>query len=188
MNIGLDFDGVLVDCNTLKSVGAKKLFGRRISSVSFSRKQAVSMGFLTAEEYNYLQETIYSDRSFMRYMCEVPNALFCVRNFLSAGHTVRVVTSRSGEKIAIAREWLKNTGLHIPVTGVGSGTSKIIATAGLDLFVDDDLDKLTPLIGAVPRLFLFSPEHDRNTPLTDGIERVSSWNDLHRTVSPSGTP
>ena len=103
---------------------------------------------------------------------------------LRKGHNLSIITSRRERGLELAARWLREQSLDIPIIGVGQGNSKTEAaqTQGLNLFVDDSLDKLIPLIGIVPNLFLFSWEYNAHEQIPEEIKRVFSWEDLYKII------
>lgn len=178
MRIGLDFDGVISDCGDLKCKAAKRLFGVDIPIERFKKELVVGEGILTYEQYRNLQDVIYGTREYGMLMEAVPGVLEGVARLRGDGHEVRVITSRDGEMLVIAREWAERKGLAIDFTGVGHGKSKADAATGLDLYVDDDFDKLEPLVGVVPHRVLFSWGYNRHVDVRDVASRVASWEEL----------
>lgn len=177
MKIGLDFDGVIADCRRLKSYAAEKLYNKWIPPNHFCKEHIIRWGILTAEQYGNLQEAAYGTREIGLHMHPVPGAIRGIRALISEGHTLQVITSRSGKKVDIAREWSEQRGLDIRFTGVGKET-KVKAAANLDVFVDDDLSKLKPLIGIVPNLYLFSWPYNRGDIITKPIRKVVAWREI----------
>ncbi len=183
LNIGLDFDGVISDCGKLKSDAARKLYGVEIPSAQFKKELVVGRGLLTMEQYRRLQQIIYGTRE-VGFLAEpVEGMLTHLPKLLEEGHRIRIVTSRSGDQLDIAREWCGRHGIALDFTGVGYGVSKAGAAAGLDLYVDDDLDKLSPLVGIVPHRFLFDWGYNRHIDETGVARRVASWEELHDRVT-----
>jgi hypothetical protein len=105
-----------------------------------------------------------------------------VRQLQKKGHELQIVTSREPEACDIAREWMTIQKLQLELVGVGYGNSKADATTGFDVYVDDDLDKLEPLVGIVPHLFLFSWGYNQHVNEYGIGERVSSWEELYRNI------
>ncbi|MBI2109478.1 MAG: hypothetical protein HYT93_04945 [Parcubacteria group bacterium] len=182
MNIGLDFDGVISDCAKLKSEGAKRLYGVDIPPEKFKKEIVLGEKYLTEEQYLELQQTIYETREVGFLMEPVAGVLHFLPRLIAGGHTIRIITSRDGEKLNIAKEWSSRQGLELDFIGVGGGTSKAPAAAGLDLFVDDDLDKLEPLVGVVPHLFLFSWGYNTHLAEKNIARRIHSWEELHNII------
>ena len=83
----------------------------------------------------------------------------------------------------IAHEWLMLHKLMLPITSTGFGNSKAEACKGLDVYVDDDLDKLEPLVGIVPHRFLFTWEYNTHTSFDPAIAvRVNSWEQFYTEI------
>lgn len=182
MKIGLDFDGVISDCGKLKSEGANNLYGVNISSGQFQKELVVGKGLLSLEQYQELQRKIYNTKEIGFIMKPVDGMLFYLPKLIADGHTVLVVSSRNETGLEIAKEWAVLRNLTLEFVGVGYGNSKAQATVGLDVYVDDELGKLEPLIGIVPNLFLFS--WDYNQHLSEGgfVKRVFSWEELYHKI------
>lgn len=182
MKIGLDFDGVISDCGRLKSDGAKKLYGVDIPAAKFKKEIVVGEKHLTAEQYRNLQRIIYGTREIGFLMKPVDGVLYYLPRLVAGGHTVLIVTSRGEVELQIAREWSVSHGLQLEFVGVGYNNSKAEAAAGLDFYVDDDLDKLEPLVGVVPHRFLFSWGYNAHVDVGTIAKRVASWEELHRII------
>jgi len=183
MKIGLDFDGVISDCGKLKSDGARKLYGVDIPSAKFKKEIVVGEKHLTAEQYRELQKIIYGTREIGFLMELVDGVIEFLPRLIADGHTVLVVTSRGEVELEIAKEWSVRQGLQLNFVGVGYGNSKADAANGLDFYVDDDLDKLEPLIGIVPHRFLFSWGYNAHVDVGNVAKRVSSWKELYSIVT-----
>ena len=186
MKIGLDFDGVISDCGRLKSDSAKKLYGVDIPPARFKKEIVVGEGHLTMEQYRHLQQIIYGTREVGLLMEPVDDVPRFLPRLIADGHVVLVVTSRSEVKLEIAKEWSLRQGLQLDFIGVGYGNSKANAANGLDLFVDDDLDKLEPLIGIVPHRYLFSWGYNVHVDAGEVAKRIASWKELYRVIQISG--
>lgn len=180
MKIGLDFDGVISDCSELKSRMAKSLYGVDIPPGKFKKEIVVGEKFLTLEQYRSLQKQIYNTREIGLTMKEVPGAISGINTLLKQ-HEVVIITSRETEAADIAREWLMRRDVNIPILSVEYGADKIIAR-DCSVFIDDDMDKLLPLIGHVPNLFLFGWEYNQ-TDSHQEIKRIGSWEEFLQAVS-----
>jgi len=67
-------------------------------------------------------------------------------------------------QLKIAQEWLTQNQLDfLHITGVGYGNSKAFACTGVDIFVDDDSEKLEELVTTVPYRFLFGEQEHNQT-------------------------
>lgn len=184
MKIGLDFDGVIADCGRLKSEAALKLYGVEISPDNFKKELVIEDGLLTLIQYRDIQQQIYGTRELGLLLTPVSGA-FDYLPQLTKDHQVQIVTSRGEAEVAIAQEWLSKhvSGLEIDFVSVGYGNSKADALKGFKVFVDDDLDKLEPLVGVVPHRFLFSWGYNRHISEGNVAQRVESWAELYQRVS-----
>lgn len=184
MKIGLDFDGVVTDCGQLKSDGAKRLYGVDIPSERFKTELVVGEGILTLEQYRELQAQIYGTRELGLLMKPVNGMLEFVSKLQKDGYDLSIVTSRGEKESEIAKEWMLDYGLSLPLIAVGGGSSKADACNGLEVYVDDDLDKLEPLVGVVPHRFLFSWGYNEHIHVPESVaSRVNSWRDFYDKIS-----
>lgn len=184
MKIGLDFDGVVSDCGQLKSDGAKLIYGIDIPPEKFKKELVVDTGILTADQYRHLQRQIYDNPKIGLTMLPVDGALEFVPRLQQEGHDLMVVTSRGESESWIAREWMRQKDLELKLVAVGGGVSKTEACRGLDVYIDDDLDKLEPLVGVVPGRFLFSWGYNQHIEVSPAIaQRVRSWEHFYQEVS-----
>jgi hypothetical protein len=183
MKIGLDFDGVVSDCGKLKSYGAKRLYGVDIPPEKFKKELVVDKGILTIEQYKNLQKQIYGTREIGLQMLPVKGALEFVPKLQREGHDLMIVTSRGKLESEIALEWMGLKGLDLPFLGIGGGVSKANACNGLDVYIDDDLDKLEPLVNVVKNRFLFSHGYNLHVDVSLRVaKRVKSWEDFYNEI------
>jgi uncharacterized HAD superfamily protein len=179
MKIGLDFDGVITDSDKLKAELAFELFGKKIKPEQANKKYLFSNNVLTKEEYTKVQQYAYINDKFHNRLEEIPGAIAGLRSLLEK-HEIKIITSRDGEALRLAKEWLKARDIECEMSGMGYGVSKHSAMTGEDVFVDDDLPKLEQLKGVVGRLILFNSRGIFAEESAEDIlvERVSSWDDL----------
>ena len=183
MKIGLDFDVVISDCGKLKSDVAKILHGLDIPPAKFKKEMVVGEGYLTTEQYRNLQEIIYGTREFGLLMQPVVGMFDYVSKLLALGHSLVIITSRTGKELDVAREWALDKGLSIEFVGIGYGVSKADACTGLDVYIDDDLDKLEPLVDIVPHRFLFSWGYNEYVDEGRVARRIGSWQQFFETIT-----
>lgn len=184
MKIGLDFDGVISDCGRLKSYGAKHLYGVDISPEKFKKEMVVDKGILTLEQYRNVQKQIYGTREIGLTMLPVEGVLEFAPKLQLEGYNLKIITSRGENESKIAREWMNLRGLELPLIGIGGGISKTDACNGLDIYIDDDLDKLEPLIGIVPHRFLFSWGYNLHIEVPKSVaKRINSWKHFYEEIS-----
>ena len=176
MKIGLDFDGVISNCGKLKAETAKRLYGVDIPIGRFRKELIVKDGIITLEQYRNIQAQIYGTLESGLLMEPVPGVLEFLPRLQQEGHDLRIITARKENELYIAKEWMGLKGIDsIPATAVGNRVPKTEACRGLDVYIDDLLKKLKPLIGTVPHLFLFSWAYNKDIAEGDVAKRVESW-------------
>ncbi len=104
MEIGLDFDGVISDCGRLKSAAAKIFYGVDLPPERAKKELIIEDGIITLEQYRELQNLIYSKRDLFDLMEAVDGVPEFLPRLQQEGHNVRVVTSRDGEQLDIAKD------------------------------------------------------------------------------------
>jgi hypothetical protein len=180
MKIGLDFDGVIANSHPLKAVVAKEKFGVDIPIEQFRKKVVVGTRLLTAEQY---REVGIMAMNGSYPIPPVPDALLYLPLLLRDKHSVSIVTSRTEEMLESAKRWFAEYKLPgLPFLGTGYGLPKTKACEGLDIYVDDDLEKLLPLVGHVPNLLFFSWPWNLHEKEPAGITRVSCWWELYNQI------
>ncbi|MEK7635179.1 MAG: hypothetical protein AAB446_01980 [Patescibacteria group bacterium] len=182
MKIGLDFDGVISDCGKLKSDAAKKIHGLDIPPEKFKKEIVINEGYLTAGQYRDLQRIIYGTREIGLLMEPVAGMIESIKQLFDLGHDIIVITSRGEIELEIAKEWSIKQGLALNFIGVGSGSSKAESCTGLDVYIDDDLDKLEPLVDIVPYRFLFSWGYNSHIKTGSIAKRIGSWQEFNNMI------
>ena len=182
MKVGLDFDGVITDCGKLKSYAARKLYGINIQPDIFKKEIVVNdRKLLTNEQYREIQKQIYCTRE-LGMMMDPVEGVFEYFKKLQAENSVKIITSRGKPESEIAAEWMINHGMQVPeIIPVGYGVEKTEACKGLDIYVDDDFDKLEPLEGIVLHRLLFSWPYNEHIQ-KEGIIRIRSWKELYNFI------
>lgn len=178
MEIGLDYDGVIADPSKAKSEQAKKMYNVDISPSMF-KKELVIPKFLTEEQYRQVQNKVYENKDLSLSLPPVKGVLDYLPKLLKELHMVTVITSRHSNSADVAQEWLVKNSLFIPVIGVPYPLPKTEACRGLDVYVDDDLDKLAPLIDIVPNRYLFSQPYNKHEDLESIAKRIDTWQNLY---------
>jgi uncharacterized HAD superfamily protein len=155
-----------------------------IPSALFKRDYVVGSGKLTLEQYRELQRTVYGTREIGLLMEPIEGVLDYLPRLIADGHSILVITSRGETELEIANEWAASHGLVFDSVSVGytERQTKAEAAAGLDVFVDDDLDKLVPLHSIVPHLFLFNWGYNQHIDEGNIAQRVSSWEELYNAI------
>lgn len=176
--IGFDFDGVIADTIHLKKRLAKELHGVSIPEEKFKEYMVIGEGYLTRAQYRALMTIVCGDPVLGVQASEVPGSIATLRALQQRGDQVRIITSRSESETNIIHRWLNERGLSLECIAVGYGNDKIAAVKGLDVYVDDDLPKLVPLIGHIPKLILFSHPHNERVIVPEAVVRVATWDEL----------
>lgn len=184
MKIGLDFDGVISNCGQLKSDGARLLYGVEIPPERFKTELVVEAGILTLEQYRNLQRQIYENSEIGLTMLPVEGIFEYIPKLKQDRHDLIVIASRNQSSYNIAKEWMKRQNLSLNFVGVGGGVKKTEACRGLDVYIDDDLDKLEPLVDIVPHRFLFSWGYNQHIQAPKEVaKRVSSWKQFYEEIA-----
>lgn len=181
MKIGLDFDGVLSDCGKLKCEAAKRLYGLDIPPEQMKKELLIESGQMTYEQYRWMQSLVYGTREVGLTMDPVPGMLDFLPKLLRS-NDIKIITSRGEPQAAIAKEWCQKLNLDIEFVPVGYGISKKAAAEGLDVYIDDDLEKVVPMIGQVPNLFLFSWGYNEHTN-HEKVTRIKNWEEFFNKVT-----
>lgn len=164
------------------------LYGVIIPPKDFKKEIVVASGILTEKQYCEIQRFIYETKEWGLSMEMVDGGIpVYLNHFDREGHKLFVVTSRGGTVLEVAKEWSRRQGIDHYFEFVGAGDqSNVEALRGFDLYVDDDLDKLEPLVGIVPQLFLFSRGCNNHSPNEGVMKRVFSWEELHHVIEVYG--
>ena len=185
LRIGLDFDGVIADSMKIKARVANELFGQKIYWGDFKREIVVGH-WLTEEEYNTVNELTYRSWQYGKLIEPVAGAKFSIAWFKNLGYDLLIVTSRSGKIFDVAEQWLEREKLNlIPIIGIGYKKNKapILSAWSADIYIDDDLDKLLPLVGLIENLFLFSWPYNQHEILPPEIKRIENgWEEFRLEV------
>ncbi|MEI6477626.1 MAG: hypothetical protein WCO52_01410 [bacterium] len=182
MNIGLDFDGVIADYASLKIRVSRELFGVEIPPEDMHGRTVVEKDLLSLSQYRAVQEVACTSPSYVLSMNEIPGAIKGITALQNMG-TVRIITSRPGKSLEMARKWLSSHDITCECVGVGRDTSKQGALKEEAVFVDDDIEKLEHLKGLVPKLILFGQKYNRGDNTEGLATRIESWDELLSSVS-----
>lgn len=178
IRIGIDFDGVLVDCTELKKEMAQHMYGVDIGSTICKEHAVVREGLLTREQYRALMSQVCGNPNIGLRMRAMDGGVEHLKRLLDSGQSLKIITARADDDLEVAKEWCRINQLDIDFVSVGYRGSKVEAARGLHVYLDDDLDKLLPLQGIVPHLFLFSWPHNAQEQTPGSIMRISSWDEF----------
>jgi len=184
MNIGLDFDGVITDCSILKAEVAERMFGIIIQPENFKKEFVIGKNILTLSQYVQLQKEVYDSREFGLLAKMVSGTKEYIERLQDENHIISIITSRSNEGLEITKTLLQKFKIDVPVYGVTYPESKLrkAQELQLDVFIDDDYEKLEDLIGVIPHLFLFSWTYNIHISLPQEIVRTFSWEDFYKKI------
>lgn len=182
LNIGFDFDDVIAYSHETKSKLTQSLFGIYIPPNEFRKDLILAEKILTAEQYFQMGRILFTQEHEIN---PVPDAIETLRVLRTDGYDIKIVSSRDaeGKTLQPAINWLKKYNVDIPLFGTGYGNSKLEAVRGLDLFVDDDPEKLEPLIGIVPHILFYKWAHNSHKIPPSGVVEVSSWKEIYDYIS-----
>lgn len=184
LKIGLDFDGVIANCALLKSIAGQRIFGIEIPPDRFTKAIVIGQGHLSVDQYAELQIAVYHTEGYAKLLEPIPNAIETIRQLLAQNYSIQVITSRGDKAVIFARAWLVSKGLSIDVVSIGNSENKLPAatSAGIDVFVDDDHEKLLPLIGAVSKLYWFTQNDQGGVGVHGSIRQIGSWDMLYKEI------
>jgi len=182
LKIGLDFDGVIANTINVKQKLAKKFYNVDIPSNRFKEYMVIEDGLLTHEQYRKLMNNVCGNFDYGLEMKEVKDSVQVIKNIISLGCDVCVITSREGDEVKVAEEWCKKRGLDLKFISVGYGKDKLESAKDLDIYVDDDVPKLVPLIDVVPNIFLWSNEHNKGHVEPEGVIRMDLWGEFEKKI------
>lgn len=198
--VGLDFDGFIADTHQAKADLIYEKFGIRIPVEKCRHNKLVQEpddGKLL-EYYRYVQKLIYEERYYSDLVKPMPGCLRRLRQLAlerdgegNRKYELYVLSSRSPEAARLAMFWLESHGileLGVQFVGVGreGGKDKAARQRLLDLYFDDDLNKLVHIKASVnpsPQLFLFRQPHNKGILPPEGISLVGSWANVCKCIS-----
>ncbi|PIP60871.1 hypothetical protein COX00_00815 [Candidatus Uhrbacteria bacterium CG22_combo_CG10-13_8_21_14_all_47_17] len=188
LSIGVDFDGVIVDTTALKQEQALRLYGVSLKSHECKEGAVISKGLMTHAQYRELMARVCGDMGVGLQMESLEGSIEFLQKLLRQGHSIKIITARADADLEVAKQWCAEKNLVIDFVSVGYGGSKLEAAEGLDIYIDDDLQKLLPLQGKVQNLFLFHWSYNADDLEPAEIKRVSSWQKIEDTIKPMLQP
>ena len=185
LRIGLDFDGVIADTPLLKSQVARDVFEKEVNPAYMLAKYILDNNILTPDEYHRLQQEIYFDHpEWHRTLKPMKEACESITALKSDGHEIVSITSRTPDAVRLAREWLQDEGFGIELYDMEgrSGKEEVAKELRIEVYIDDDPQFLTPMVGVVPHLFLFAWKYNENFDEGDCMTRTGSWSDIRARI------
>ncbi|HXH26395.1 MAG TPA: hypothetical protein VNG90_00705 [Candidatus Acidoferrum sp.] len=172
-----DFDDTMNRFFIVKLMFIEARYGVKLPPEFLKKTVVEKSGVLTLAQYETVQEIVWGHR-FYTMLAEAEQGMVeCLTSLLDRKANVSVVTSRDGDVLEWAKEWLANLGLSVPTYGVGYGKSKaqVLREIGAEVFVDDDWPKLNDLVGVVPHIFRYSRPFNQTDELPREIRSAESW-------------
>ena len=188
MRIGLDFDGVIVDSAAMKAKQIKNRFGVVLPHAVLHRGSTTRGGApgISFRQYNEAKRDVYWRAPTASEMIPVPGAIWYAQKLVNDGHSIFVISSRSRRSARFARSWCKQKRLPLTlVMGVGMDRidkSEAARKYELDVFVDNDLEKLLLLDGVVRHKFLFTWHNNLHDDVGGVAERVFGSSGLYEAI------
>jgi uncharacterized HAD superfamily protein len=184
MNIGMDFDGVFADTTKLKHKMAKELFGvEGIPDHRFKEKYLVQDGLMSREQYRELMGQVCANPEVGLDMEPIGDVDEVILKLQSEGHRLVVITSRDPHEVDVAKQWCERRGFQLEYVSIGYGNDKTESVSQMDVYIDDDIHKLEPLVELSTKLYLFHQGHNADQELPRGVERVHSWKEFLEKVN-----
>lgn len=185
LRIGIDFDDVLVDCNT-----ALQDFHNTQYGTSHTKNDVTTYSFETlwgcTKEEVYVRLGHFLNSEQHHEIGPIDGAVDAIQQ-LSLHHELYIITARKPEAKEVTKRLLKHfpdVFKHVHFTGTSTGTGLKITKAEvckkefIDIFIDDHIDNILNVSSSgVPSLLMDQP-WNRNEPLPNGVKRVYSWGDI----------
>lgn len=185
MNIGIDFDGVIVDTTGLKVNLAKEVLGIDLSVENTTREGALRAG-IDAETYdNIFKRIIISRKSheipLVEYAKETID-LICLNH---PEDKIFIITSRSDFEVPYQRNILdkKRIRYHHIINTSDRSKNRTCLENKITAYIDDDLHKLQQITNGYTQRFLLTRPYNKNIEIKNpGIERVENWLEFYEKI------
>lgn len=181
VTVGVDFDGVLCYSAALKARLLEQRHGIKCCPQMYGWRYLHEKGLMRTQ-FDDIRRTVYGPE-YRHLLAPVPGSIECLLRLIREGAEPRVITSRIGEELDFARDWLRaKCGHDIQFVGTGRGKSKgpALLNNNIQIYLDDDLKKLKMIIAEAnsfsnfPRLFLFHQCRSSKKHLPPQVERLQS--------------
>ena len=142
---------------------------------------------ITCKKYRKVKTNAFWNKTTAIEIIPVPGAIACINKLHDDGHSIFVISSRSRRSARIADAWCRHKQLPLAEDVIGVGMDRMDKSEaarkyGLDVFVDNDLEKLRLLDGVVRHKFLFTWHNNKNDDVGDVAERVIGWSGLYEAI------
>jgi 5'(3')-deoxyribonucleotidase len=173
--LALDFDGVIVGTNLVKSRWLAEHRGLQVAPWRADRTNCVPL--IGEDSYRELNRAVYT-----REMCRAAPPVPGVRRALprlAARHRLYVVTARRDHLVDWTGQWLESHGLAGCIRRViaagGRPKAEILAEIQADALLEDDVRHLEPLRGSRVAGFHYAPNLRVPHRRRDGVTQVRTW-------------
>lgn len=127
---------------------------------------------------------IFNKEAFEKIMSEIPpkpDAKKIIGKLKAEGHKIIIITARDESVYKGAFEFssrqLKKLGIEYDKLFCSFDKRKICAEEKIDLFIDDSVENLQMVKGAVKKVLLFNSKANKKQEC--GFTRVSSWKEIY---------
>lgn len=198
LRIGIDFDDVLVDCNTALQDFHNTHYGTTHTKDDVTSHNLETLWGCTREEM-YARLGHFLDSEHHNEIGPLDGAVEAIQQ-LSLHHELYIITARRPEAEEVTKKLLQHfqtgtfgswteifSALHF--TGTSTGTNLKITKAevckseSIDVFIDDHIDNVRNVSSVgIPSLLMNQP-WNKNEPLPVGAKRVHSWSDILKEIN-----
>jgi len=197
--IGLDFHGPCMleyRVALLKSDLAWKFWRIYIAPEEFLKGYLIDRGLLSRERFEKLRTLVYEDWHYVSTIPHTPGLKKSVEMLLRCGHQVVIITTASGKAGEMVDRWLRWQKLPaLPRISCPTGKANLLKSlgqqgfvnhlgepSGLDIYIDNQLRILDPLVGTGPKLFFFKEQFDNPHQINKSIQVVHNWRELRTEI------
>jgi uncharacterized protein len=182
VNIGIDFDGVIIDSSHLKIQIAKENFGLELTPETAFKDNILRSG-VSQDDYNRLFRGILASEK--RYSVErIPWSKEMI-NKLYRHNGVYIITSRHNEDIPFIKDILKHDEInyHELINTSDQSKNNACLENKIRIYLDDDVTKLEQINNDYTKCFLLDKPYNKDVKF-DGkrIERVDNWRDFYAKI------
>ena len=178
--IGIDFDGVVGSLADYLEGGDQYFPWLEALAQEDKERAALGHANISCVEHAESHWRKHVDKTCPIYLRAVPGALEGLRFLKDRGHDLFIATWRTPEGVEHARLWLLDHGLEIPVVSTERDKTKLVALQRRNALVhfDDVPEMLEDLHPHIPHRFLLNWHYNADSPVSNGITRVFSWEEF----------
>lgn len=179
MNIGIDIDDTIIE--------TAEFVTPRLSEFLSPNKDASKNNPFPSDPRlaaDKDREMIFNKEAFEKIMSEIPpkpDAKKIIGKLKAEGHKIIIITARDESVYKGAFEFsscqLKKLGIEYDKLFCSFDKRKICAEEKIDLFIDDSVENLQMVKGAVKKVLLFNSKANKKQEC--GFTRVSSWKEIY---------